>query len=112
MISVEKRLSPMQTDYKLRPCYGAAAPEKAAVGGSAPSLATIIPKGLKRNRPGNSQPTISPMISNNLSLIDFVQTRKRVSPPKRMTANLLVKKGIFEEVLCKRAGLNEKELAT
>ncbi len=37
-------------------------PEKAGVGGSIPSLATIIPKGLA-DVPAFLQPTIQPMIS-------------------------------------------------
>ena len=41
-------------------------PEKAGVGGSTPSLATIIPKNLEeQNR--NFQPTIQPMILTELA---------------------------------------------
>ncbi len=42
-------------------------PEKAGVGGSTPSLATIILKNLVA-RSGNFQPTIQPMILTELAL--------------------------------------------
>jgi len=42
-------------------------PEKAGVGGSTPSLATIIPKNLVA-KSGNFQPTIQPMILTELAL--------------------------------------------
>jgi hypothetical protein len=42
-------------------------PEKAGVGGSTPSLATIIPKNLVA-KSENFQPTIQPMILTELAL--------------------------------------------
>ena len=42
-------------------------PEKAGVGGSTPSLATIIPKNLAA-KSRNFQPTIQPMILTELAL--------------------------------------------